>query len=555
MPEPRFSRHAPATAPPDVILDEDDMTEIRDALRAGHGVGLSGDGKVYTNHKLAGDHEPDGSPMTGAQQAYVEGRLGDVRNLVREGWNVSIKPDGRILANPPGNSHDRYFAGPDRTIDAEEMAWIDSAIRSGHMVHVYPDRSVLVVEHEVGAPAAAGTADQREGLVRQFHESLPKLQADLDAGRQIMVSPDGSLTTPDVEASKYLYPADDEVPPTLRNADALDEEAAQLRAHAEALHEAGRTLTKEIDVRGAKADQLEQAVHSARAASTTAQEQADKIQNEANATGLRATDHDNQADALVAQGRTVEAEEYREVAASLRARQVSLTERAESAHKAAVAEAAKADELQSQLPERITWHPQAVPIEKVADQLDEKARLLEEAARSERDAARESAHGDPGAASGSRNYARYAVEKADAVKPDYSTLDPTELQRHGIDISYLPIPERVDAAVEDPVADDVLGTAQLDVAAVDPLVEAEPSDDAMVTESDVEMADATSDADALSMPDAESPAFSSSPSFEAPLSDETAFAMDDESDFAPLDGADESFDDHSAPFGADDVIA
>ena len=84
--------HIP-TAPKDVIGDDGDLRQMRDALRAGKRVVLAPDGHVY----VASDADKT-APMTEAQETFIESKLGQVIEMARQGYGVSVSPDGTIAA-------------------------------------------------------------------------------------------------------------------------------------------------------------------------------------------------------------------------------------------------------------------------------------------------------------------------------------------------------------------------------------------------------------------------------------------------------------------------
>ena len=80
--------HIP-TAPKDVIGDDGDLRQMRDALRAGKRVVLAPDGHVY----VASDADKT-APMTEAQETFIEAKLGRVKRLVGIGPPGA---DGRLV--------------------------------------------------------------------------------------------------------------------------------------------------------------------------------------------------------------------------------------------------------------------------------------------------------------------------------------------------------------------------------------------------------------------------------------------------------------------------
>ncbi len=127
------------------------------------------------------------------------------------------------------------------------------------------------------------------------------------------------------------------------------------------------------------------------------------------------------------------------------------TQRAERAERAAADAAARADELEKQLPDLQTVaNDSSVPIaiatvarglDTAADQLDEKARLLDEVARVETEAVQLDDEGDPTSAQQWRESAAYTRAKADAINPELPEVDPRILAAAGVSTSTTEPPE------------------------------------------------------------------------------------------------------------------
>ena len=120
-----------------------------------------------------------------------------------------------------------------------------------------------------------------------------------------------------------------------------------------------------------------------------------------------------------------------------RALSVSADERAARADKAAADQSAWADKLEQEVRDydkRITGEgDDGTPaIERVADQLDERANLLSQAADSQRAAARFEAEGNTEAAARATQASVTSLSQADAIQPSYSAVDPTLLNSAGI---------------------------------------------------------------------------------------------------------------------------
>jgi hypothetical protein len=225
---------------------------------------------------------------------------------------------------------------------------------------------------------------------------------------------------------------------TMRDANALDAEVAQLRTQAQALHAARADATKASDTKwGGLRDDAARDADAARHASTRANEQAIQQQESAkdflgNARALETT-----ASEAAAAGDHARAAELREDAQQQRSLAVAADERAARAHKAAADQATRVDKLEQEVRDydkRITGEgDETTPaIERLADQLDEKASLLAQAADAQRSATRFHAEGNTEAATRATQSAVDALGKADAIQPSFSSVDAAVLSGAGI---------------------------------------------------------------------------------------------------------------------------
>ena len=114
---------APDAAPDSTLLDHDDLAEVYQALRSGHAVGLGADGHVYV-------HQEAGTAIDAPSQAFVEGKLAEVKNMLHMGFAVEIHPDGTINANNP-DGRIQYRSDPNPGLGDEERATIRAAIVAG----------------------------------------------------------------------------------------------------------------------------------------------------------------------------------------------------------------------------------------------------------------------------------------------------------------------------------------------------------------------------------------------------------------------------------------
>jgi hypothetical protein len=241
-----------------------------------------------------------------------------------------------------------------------------------------------------------------------------------------------------------------------RDARTLEREAAAARAQARALHDKSVGEIGAENTRwGVRRDAALREAVAARGMADGAGKQAKDLYAERDDLVERAANDDRRGSQLYGE-QPAAAEEHFENARGLTRMAESVSARADTARDLARAWDLKADALEAEAA-RIDREPmsadyRAPEYARAADLLDDKARLLEEAAQQARDAERYTADGDPGAASGSANWARYAQELADDIEPDYSPLDPQVLQDAGVPRSEIPGSELMDPTDPEPYA-------------------------------------------------------------------------------------------------------
>jgi hypothetical protein len=232
----------------------------------------------------------------------------------------------------------------------------------------------------------------------------------------------------------------DQATTTVRDADALDAEVAQLRNQARVLHAARAEQTGASDSKwGGLRDDAARDAEAARHAGARATEQAKQQHDASEDFQVNVRALETTAAEADASGDHARAAELREEAQAQRALSVSADERAARADKAAADQTARADQLEQDVRDydkRITGEgDEGTPaIERVADQLDERANLLSQAADSQRAAARYEAEGNTEAAARAMQSSATSLSQADAIQPSYSAVDPTLLNSAGITI-------------------------------------------------------------------------------------------------------------------------
>jgi hypothetical protein len=226
--------------------------------------------------------------------------------------------------------------------------------------------------------------------------------------------------------------------PNARTTDAIDTEVTRLRAHARNLHAARAEATRASDTNwGGLRDDAAREADAARHGGARAQLQARQQHEAADGYNQNARALEVTADEAAAAGNHARAAELREDAQQQRALAVAADERAARANKAAADQNARADQLEQEVRDydkRITGDgdERTPAIERLADQLDERADLLAEAADQQRAALRYEAEGNAQAAARASQAATDALTRADAIQPAYSSVDATVLTNAGI---------------------------------------------------------------------------------------------------------------------------
>jgi hypothetical protein len=270
---------------------------------------------------------------------------------------------------------------------------------------------------------------------------------------------------------------------TTRDATALDGEVAHLREQARALHTARATATGESDSHwGGLRDDAARDADAARHASERAAAQAVEQHEASRGYMINVKALETAASEATASGDHARASELREDALAQRALAVAADQRAARAHQAAMDQSARADRLEDDVRDydkRLTGTgDEGTPaIERLADQLDDKANLLSQAADAQRAAAGFQAQGNAEAAAHANEAASSALATADAIEPAYTAVDAAVLYAAGVTLAghddgmFAPVVGDDDA----PDADDAPGTD--DLPAIDPTGTLDPFDE------------------------------------------------------------------------------
>ncbi len=122
------------TAPKDTIGDDGDLRQMRDALRAGKTVTLAYDGKVYISPEAK-------APMTEAHENFIESKLGHVIELARQGYGVTVHPDGEISADRADHLS-KVMYDPDPALSEQQRGLLELGVSQGAQVRVHSDGRV-----------------------------------------------------------------------------------------------------------------------------------------------------------------------------------------------------------------------------------------------------------------------------------------------------------------------------------------------------------------------------------------------------------------------------
>jgi hypothetical protein len=215
--------HIP-TAPKDVIGDDGDLRQMRDALRAGKRVTLSYDGKVYVSADAT-------TPMSEANENFIESKLGHVIELARQGYGVSVAPDGSISADRADHLS-KVLYDPDPALSEQQRLLIQRGVSEGAMVRVHSDGRV---EYFLAKDAVPPPADQVTRLQAAIDEEISsgRLLTSMQNGETLSANPDGSLDYRQTAAGPdpVQFPEEGGAAagaPPLGTADELDAEAKSL---------------------------------------------------------------------------------------------------------------------------------------------------------------------------------------------------------------------------------------------------------------------------------------------------------------------------------------
>jgi hypothetical protein len=408
-------------APARAIMDEQDMTVMRDKLRAGHDVVVSSDGHIRKSG------EPVGPPMTEQAETFVESRLGEVRRLALEGIDTRISPDGS-MAGAGRNSTFMYMAGPDRSFDEDEMNLIRSGILRGARVSVSPDGTVWMRQFPNDPPRTDGEAKAMLATFEQ-HVERGDFQRQLDEGLTVSVIGDEIQTAVVDDA---LPPAIEFVDPPSTGADAraAAEQAAETAQRTR--QEGERRVADDVVELGLERDAVARKKWGAEQEAKAADQQVKRERRLAADQHDVADSADKAAARLAAQGDEIGATEKREEARAARVLEETGSRRAQSA----ADEAAKLRLEAEKLGEKVVAFDEQIErardflgtVDKMADRQDERARALASVADKLEEADRLTKDAAGFRSEGNESLADQAVREADALRQQ------ADADRAGLDI-------------------------------------------------------------------------------------------------------------------------
>src|SRR5262245_39451836 len=214
------------TAPKDTIGDDGDLRQMRDALRAGKTVTLAYDGKVYISADAA-------TPMTEAHENFIESKLGHVIELARQGYGVTVHPEGEISADRADHLS-KVMYDPDPALSEQQRGLLELGVSQGAQVRVHSDGRV---EYFLAKDAVAPSPDQAAELRAWVKTEIDsgRLATAMQGGETMSVNPNGSVdyiqTAPGPDPVQFPEEggsAQGPAPVAAMSADDMDAEAKSL---------------------------------------------------------------------------------------------------------------------------------------------------------------------------------------------------------------------------------------------------------------------------------------------------------------------------------------
>lgn len=155
-------------------LDPELVAQIRESLHAGRGVRLFGDEPPVAKLDVL-------TPMTAEGEAFLDGKLEKVAELLERGFIVNIDSDGSILARTPDNGS-RYLSTQESEIDAMDRIMVRTALERGATVAIEADGSLVINAAATPTTVPAATAAAQFAEFERLADS-GAIGTELTAGR------------------------------------------------------------------------------------------------------------------------------------------------------------------------------------------------------------------------------------------------------------------------------------------------------------------------------------------------------------------------------------
>lgn len=155
-------------------LDPELVAQIRESLHAGRGVRLFGDEPPVAKLDVL-------TPMTAEGEAFLDGKLEKIAELLERGFVVNIDNDGAILAGTPDN-RSRYISTMETEIDAMDRLMVKTALEQGATVAIEADGSLVINAAAAPTTVPAATAAAQFAEFERMADS-GQIGTELAAGR------------------------------------------------------------------------------------------------------------------------------------------------------------------------------------------------------------------------------------------------------------------------------------------------------------------------------------------------------------------------------------
>ncbi len=172
-------------------LDPELVAQIRESLFAGRGVRLVADSPPVAKLDVL-------TPMTVEGEAFFEGKLEKIAELLDRGFVVNIDSDGSILAQTP-DSRSRYISTQESDIDVMDRIMVKTALEQGASVGFEADGSLVINAAVTPTTVPAATAAAQFAEFERIADS-GQIGVELAAGRDFEFEAAAVPTTTPVPA-------------------------------------------------------------------------------------------------------------------------------------------------------------------------------------------------------------------------------------------------------------------------------------------------------------------------------------------------------------------